>query len=161
MRACRLLSSCSAPGRRQYGTNVSSSVRAEWLLRHGTPCRSFWLSAETAVGKYPHEVLKTVNKICLSTEKHVSEEYSFQPLCNYKSIDYVIAMSTMYAASSLKIKAIIALTESGRTPLWMSRIKTRSTIPIYALSRHVKSRRIMMLYKNLWIFPFIGPKDLK
>ena len=112
------------------------------------------LSAETAVGKYPHEVLKTVNKICLSTEKHVSEEYSFQPLCNYKSIDYVIAMSTMYAASSLKIKAIIALTESGRTPLWMSRIKTRSTIPIYALSRHVKSRRIMMLYKNVYPLQF-------
>ena len=34
---------------------------------------------------------------------------------------------------------MIALTESGKTPLWMSRI--RSGIPIFAMSRHSAVRR--------------------
>jgi pyruvate kinase len=37
-------------------------------------------------------------------------------------------MATMYTANHLDVKAIVALTESGSTALWMSRI--RSGIPI-------------------------------
>ena len=42
-------------------------------------------------------------------------------------------MATMYAANHLDVRAIAAMTESGSTALWMSRIS--SGIPIYALTR--------------------------
>jgi pyruvate kinase len=41
-------------------------------------------------------------------------------------------MAAMYTANHLGVKAIAALTESGSTCKWMSRI--RSGIPIYALT---------------------------
>jgi pyruvate kinase len=57
-------------------------------------------------------------------------------------------MSAMYAANHLDIKAIVALTESGSTPLWMSRIRT--AIPIFGLSRHPASLGKMTLYRNVY-----------
>ena len=57
-------------------------------------------------------------------------------------------MSAMYAANHLDIKAIVALTESGSTPLWMSRIRT--AIPIFGLSRHAESLGKMTLYRNVY-----------
>ncbi|CAD7842041.1 MAG: Pyruvate kinase (EC 2.7.1.40) [Olavius algarvensis Delta 4 endosymbiont] len=56
-------------------------------------------------------------------------------------------MSAMYAANHLDIKAIVALTESGSTPLLMSRINT--AIPIFGLSRHETSLGKMTLYRNV------------
>ena len=57
-------------------------------------------------------------------------------------------MSAMYAANHMDIKAIVALTESGSTPLWMSRIRT--AIPIFGLSRHANSLGKMTLYRNVY-----------
>ena len=56
-------------------------------------------------------------------------------------------MSAMYAANHLGVKAIASLTESGSTPLWMSRIS--SAIPIYALTPHVETRRKVTLYRGV------------
>jgi len=61
-------------------------------------------------------------------------------------------MATMYAANHLDIAAIITLTESGRTPLWMSRIRTG--IPIYALSRFAKALGQMSLYRGVFPIAF-------
>ena len=58
----------------------------------------------------------------------------------------------MYTANHFNIKAIIALTESGATPLWMSRI--RSGIPIFALSRHETTQRKMALYRGVYPMGF-------
>ena len=61
-------------------------------------------------------------------------------------------MATMYTANHLAIKGIIALTESGSTTIWMSRI--RSGIPIYGLSGHISSRRKMTLYRGVYPIEF-------
>jgi pyruvate kinase len=58
----------------------------------------------------------------------------------------------MYTANHLKVKAIVALTESGSTPLWMSRI--RADIPIYAFTRHEITRRRVMLYRGVYPVTF-------
>ena len=58
----------------------------------------------------------------------------------------------MYIANHMEISAIIALTENGRTPLWMSR--ARSNIPIYAISRHEESRKRMMIYRDVYPYDF-------
>ena len=71
-----------------------------------------------------------VNKICLSAEKHASFFYhSDTETCHYQRADQAIAMATMHAANHFPIQAIIALTESGDTALWMSR--QQSTVPFW------------------------------
>ena len=61
-------------------------------------------------------------------------------------------MATMYTANHLAVKAIAALTESGATPLWMSRIS--SGVPIYALTSHVGTRRKVTLYRGVYPVAF-------
>jgi pyruvate kinase len=67
-------------------------------------------------------------------------------------IDEAIAMATMYTANHLGVAAIAALTESGSTPKWMSRIS--SGIPIYALTDHVATRRKVTLYRGVYPVSF-------
>lgn len=106
-------------------------------------------SAETAVGQFPVEVIETMARICLAAEKHPSTLVSAHRVeLQFKRIDEAIAMATLYTANHLGIKAIIALTESGSTPLMMSRIKTG--IPIYALSRHWNTLGKMTLYRDVY-----------
>ncbi len=61
-------------------------------------------------------------------------------------------MATMYVANHLDITAIVSLTESGSTPLWMSRI--RSGIPIFALTRHIETQRKLALYRGVYPIKF-------
>lgn len=115
------------------------------------------LSAETAVGLYPVEVIETVSRISLGAEKHPRTLISKHRVeCHFERGDEAIAMATMYTANHMKIKAIIALTESGATPLWMSRI--RSGIPIFGLSRHLKTLRRMTLFRGVYPILFDATK---
>jgi pyruvate kinase len=63
----------------------------------------------------------------------------------------------MYTANHMRVRAIVALTESGSTPLWMSRI--RSDIPIYALTRHERTRRRVTLYRGVYPVSYDVPPD--
>lgn len=111
------------------------------------------LSGETAVGKYPDKAIAAMNRICLSAEKSLNTEPHYRHIePQFKYVDEAIAMATMYTANHLDIKAIIALTESGTTPLWMSCVK--SSIPIYGLSRHLTTQRRMALYRGVYPIPF-------
>jgi len=115
------------------------------------------LSAETATGKYPDKSIEAMSRICLSVEKHPDAHTSNHRIeCRFEYVDEAIAMATMYTANHLNIKAIIALTESGTTPLWMSRI--RSSIPIYGMSRFDTTRRIMSLYRSVLPIEFDATK---
>ena len=106
------------------------------------------LSAESAVGAHPVEVVRVMADVCLSAEKAPETVQSGHRMeCCFTRVDEAIAMATMYAANHLNIKAIIALTESGSTPLWMSRI--RSAIPIYALSEHPQTLGRTALYAGV------------
>lgn len=112
------------------------------------------LSAETATGNFPVRVVEAMSRICLAAEKNPLTQTSRHRVeKQFMQTDEAIAMATMYTANHLEgIKAIICLTESGSTPLWMSRI--RSGIPIYALSRHVQTRRKVALYRGVYAIPF-------
>lgn len=111
------------------------------------------LSGETAVGLYPDKAVAAMDRICLSAEKHRSVKSMRQSKDHdMRYVDEAIAMATMYTANHLDIKAIIALTESGTTPLLMSRVN--SNIPIYGLSRHDSTLRRMTLYRGVYPLPF-------
>ncbi len=107
------------------------------------------LSAETATGKFPIEVVEAMSRVCIGAEKERSAKSSSHRMRKqFTRADESIAMATMYTANHLKsIKAIICLTESGSTPLWMSRIS--SGIPIFALTRRDDSLRRVALYRGV------------
>ncbi len=111
------------------------------------------LSAESAAGKHPDLVVAAMARICLGAEKQKSTQISGHRVeCRFKRADEAIAMATMYTANHLNIAGIVALTESGSTPLWMSRI--RSGIPIFALCRNEKVRRKMKLFRGVYPIEF-------
>ena len=111
------------------------------------------LSAETSVGKFPHKVVEAMDRVCLEAEKQSIVTRSHHRLDTvFGRVDEAIAMATMYTANHLGVKAIAALTESGATVKWMSRIS--SGIPIYALTRHVQTRRKVTLYRGVYPVSF-------
>ena len=118
------------------------------------------LSAETATGKYPVEVVKAMSGIIEGAEKESdkirsSRQYSRM---EYTEIDKSIALSAMYLAYHLtSMRAILCLTESGTTPLWMSRV--RSGMPIYAISSHRHTLNRVCLYRG--VFPMATRSDSK
>lgn len=117
------------------------------------------LSAETASGKYPDKVIAAMDRICVEAEKSRQVTKSDHRInTEFKRMDEAIAMASMYTANHLGVKAIAALTESGSTPLWMSRIS--SGIPIYALTSHVETRRKVTLYRGVYPVSFeVNTKD--
>ncbi len=111
------------------------------------------LSAETASGQYPVAVVEAMARVCRAVEQQPRMHLSRHRLeTRFERIDEAIAMATMYTANHLDIAAIITLTESGRTPLWMSRIRT--AIPIYGLSRSTKTLGRMALYRGVFPIAF-------
>ena len=65
----------------------------------------------------------------------------------FDRIDQTIAMGALFTAHHLGAKAIVAMTDSGSTALWMSRHLIQ--IPIYALTSKVTTQRKMTLYRNV------------
>ena len=111
------------------------------------------LSAESAVGEHPDLVVEAMARICVGAEKYLPKIVESQVVPKeFKRADRTIAAATMFAADHMDVKAILALTESGATPLWMSRI--RSGIPIYGFSRHAKTRAKMTLYRDVYPIAF-------
>lgn len=112
------------------------------------------LSAETAVGKYPVAVISAMSNVCKGAEKYALTRgrASHRLDDQFEEVDEAIAMAVMYTANHLKVKAIIALTESGSTTLWMSRI--RSDIPIYAFTPHDSTSRRVNLYRGVYPVSF-------
>ena len=106
------------------------------------------LSAETASGKYPVETVQMMASICLESEVHEQLQLDHAFINKtFNRIDQSIAMGALFTAYHLGCKAIVALTDSGSTALWMSRQKIH--IPIYAVTPRVASQRKMALYRNI------------
>jgi pyruvate kinase len=106
------------------------------------------LSAETAAGKYPLETIIEMANICAEAEmaEDVKLDADFTGM-SFSRIDQSIAIGALFTAHHLGCKAIVALTDSGSTALWMSR--HRIHVPIYALTPKVETQRRMALYRNV------------
>jgi pyruvate kinase len=118
------------------------------------------LSAETAAGKYPVETIEQMANIALEAERaeFVTLDTDFAGR-QFGRIDQSIAMGALFTAHHLGCKAILALTESGSTALWMSR--HRIQVPIFGLTTQLVSQRKMALYRNVkpLLMPEFGDRD--
>ena len=106
------------------------------------------MSAETAVGKYPKAVVEMAVKIIREVEAHLSHLTPSQSKkIHFDEADESIAMAAMYIANRFPVAGIIALTESGDTPLRLSRIRT--DIPILGISERITTVGKMCLYRGV------------
>jgi len=114
------------------------------------------LSAESASGEYPIEAVEAMARVCLEAEKEFLARQEQRRIQSGlpDTIEEAIARATMFTASSLKIRAIAALTQSGRTVLLMSR--RNSNVPIFALSPQEDTRRKMTLFRGVYPIKFGG-----
>ena len=105
-------------------------------------------SAETAIGKYPSDVISEASRICAESEGAYIRPLSVDRVVpKTLPVEQVIALSAVYSAKLTKVVAIAALTETGSTALWMSRVQ--SNIPIYAMTQNLKTARRICLYKGV------------
>jgi len=142
---------------------ITATQMMESMITHPVPTRAevsdvanavldgtdaVMLSAETAAGKYPLETVTEMAQICVAAEaaELVELDADFSGL-TFSRIDQTIAMGALFTAHHLGAKALVALTESGSTALWMSR--HRIHIPIYALTSKLSTQRKMALYRNV------------
>ncbi len=118
------------------------------------------LSAETAAGKHPVRVVETMGRVCREAEKQSKVRKSHHRINTvFGRIDESIAMAAMYTGNHLGVTAIAALTETGSTVKWMSRIS--SGIPIYALTGSVATRRKVTLFRGVYPISFdVKSKDI-
>jgi len=109
------------------------------------------LSAETAVGEFPDKAVATMAEVCIGAETYhqsTSRMSRHRMADRFGAVDEAIAMAVMYTANHLDVQAIIALTESGSTALWLSRI--RSDIPIFAFTGSERTRCRISLYRGVY-----------
>jgi pyruvate kinase len=107
------------------------------------------LSAETAAGKYPVQTVESMARICLEAEKSMQITLDREFLDRiFSRIDQSIAMSSLFAAYHLNVKAVAALTSTGSSALWMSRLNCG--IPIFALTPIATSQTRMTLYREVY-----------
>lgn len=112
------------------------------------------LSAETASGMYPIQAVDAMAEVCVAAERQGETRFLQQQNFDrdFERIDEAIAMAAMYTANHLEVKAIVALTDTGLTPLLMSRI--RSGIPVYGISHSKLARGRMTLYRGVYPVDF-------
>jgi pyruvate kinase len=112
------------------------------------------LSAETAAGRYPAKAVRAMADVIEGAEKYELTQASTRQRIErpFSGNEEAIAMAVMYTANHLKVSAIVALTESGATPLFLSRV--RADIPIYAFTPHEATRGRVTLYRGVYPVEF-------
>jgi len=152
--------------RNRHKVCITATQMMESMITHQMPTRAevsdvanavmdgadaVMLSAETAVGDYPVKAVAAMAEVCLGAETYhqsASRMSRHRMADRFENVDEAIAMAVMYTANHLDVQAIIALTESGSTALWMSRI--RSDIPIFAFTRLEATQRRVALYRGVY-----------
>src|SRR5256885_3078555 len=154
-------------GREQNKLTITATQMMESMISSPVPTRAevsdvanavldgtdaVMLSAETASGKYPVEVIEAMDRICRQAEQTQPLSLDAEFLNRvFTRVDQSIAMAALFTAYHLKVKAIASLTESGSTALWMSRLN--SGVPIYALTSQTSTRYRCALFRD--VFPIM------
>jgi pyruvate kinase len=115
------------------------------------------LSAETATGLYPVETVAAMARVCVEAEKEDLLANERRRESGPADLEEAIARATVFTANNLGIKAIAAMTQSGKTVLLMSRMAT--TVPIYAMSSLPDTRRRVTLFRGVYPIKFKGARD--
>jgi pyruvate kinase len=114
------------------------------------------LSAETSMGKYPVQAVKTMARIAEETEKGLSYAHLIAERSTWieRETDELISYSACHTADSLGAVAIVAFTQSGSTARRVSKYRPR--VPILALTPSGAVSGRLMLHWG--VYPLlVGP----
>ena len=115
------------------------------------------LSAETATGQYPAETVAAMARVCVEAEKEDTLATERRDATPPSDVEEAIARATVFTANNLNIKAVAAMTQSGKTVLLMSRM--HCAVPIYAMSSVVETRRRVTLFRGVYPIKFKGARN--
>jgi pyruvate kinase len=114
------------------------------------------LSAETAVGDFPAETVRTMARICSTVEAGIDPKSSVDFIDVGDSFASAVARAAVQAASNLGIETIVAFTESGNTARLLSKYRPPTRIVAFTPIRPTLHR--MALYRGVQPHPF-GRRD--
>ncbi|MEK6591642.1 MAG: pyruvate kinase [Pseudomonadota bacterium] len=115
------------------------------------------LSAETATGQYPVETIAAMARVCVEAEKEDTLGSERRRAGPPTEVEEAIARATVFTANGLNIRAVAAMTQSGKTVQLMSRMHT--TVPIYAMSYVIETRRRVTLFRGVYPVKFKGARN--
>jgi len=115
------------------------------------------LSAETAAGQYPAETVAAMARVCVEAEKEDMQSSERRRGGPPTEVEEAIARATVFTCNNLNIKAVAAMTQSGKTVQLMSRMFT--SVPIYAMSSVVETRRRVTLFRGVYPVKFLGARN--
>jgi pyruvate kinase len=104
------------------------------------------LSAETAIGKHPVEVVRVMDRIIRAAEEGTAPEFVRRSESEKGAVSFPEAISTSasMAAAAVGANAIVAFSETGMTARLVS--KQRPAAPIISFTPFERIRRQMALY---------------
>jgi len=117
------------------------------------------LSAETAVGDYPIEVVEMMNKIAFTIESSINHKKMFERVTSKGSDDRsarAVAVATARSIQDLPVVSIICPSMSGYTARLMSQF--RPNCPIMTLVKSKKIARALAL--NWGVFPTVMGEEV-
>jgi pyruvate kinase len=115
------------------------------------------LSAETAAGRYPVETVAAMARVCVEAEKEDTLSQERRNAGAPAELEEAIARATVFTANNLSIKAVAAMTQSGKTALLISRMHTN--VPVYAMSSVIETRRRVTLFRGVYPVKFTGARN--
>ena len=115
------------------------------------------LSAETAAGKYPAETVAAMARVCVEAEKEDTLTQERRLAAPPTEVEDAIARATVFTANNLDIKAVASLTQSGKTVLLISRMRTN--VPVFAMSSVIETRRRVTLFRGVYPVKFKGARN--
>jgi pyruvate kinase len=115
------------------------------------------LSAETATGQYPVETITAMSRVCVEAEKEDTLGNERRRVGPPTNAEEAVARATVFTANGLDIKAVAAMTQSGKTVQLMSRMHV--PVPIYAMSSVVETRRRVTLFRGVYPVKFKGARN--
>ena len=112
---------------------------------------SVMLSGETAIGKYPHEAIKAINRVALDIEQNSYKDLFPSRIDRRKPVNSsateAIGQGACRVAEEVGASAILAFTQTGNTASLVA--KYRPSMPIYAVTPSTTVQRRMCIYSGI------------
>jgi pyruvate kinase len=101
------------------------------------------LSEETAIGRYPLEAVRTMERIARTIEPNIEYRHQFPQPGDEPTVGQAMSNAACDLAETLGAKAILVPTFTGRTASVVARLRPRR--PIIGLSHHTSALQHMAL----------------
>ena len=166
----KIISACNKAGK----PVITATQMLDSMVRNPRPTRAetsdvanaiidgtdaIMLSGETAMGDFPVESVKMMDRIARDVEKnHSWIKKDDQPIPS-ASISLAVAESACHAASSLSAEAIAVFTQTGGTAALISRFRPNIPIRAFTTSRKVQNKLSLIWGVSSTVIPIIVELD--